>query len=48
MITLIIEYFQDGIMWKPRYNSLTAASFFRKVTELKHQHIKFNIKVLEE
>lgn len=47
MVTLIIEYFQDGIVWKPRYDVTSAVSFFKKVAELKHQHLKFTIKVSE-
>lgn len=47
MTTLIIEYFKDGIVWTPRYDITSAVSFFKKVAELKHQHIRFTIKVSE-
>lgn len=47
MIKITIEYFQDGIVWKPQYDITSAVSFFKKVAELKHQHLKFIIKVSE-
>lgn len=48
MITLIIEYFQDGVVWKPQYNITSAVSFFKKVAELRQMHILFRIRLLEE
>lgn len=47
LITLIIEYFQDGVVWKPRYDITSAVSFFKKVAELRQNHIKFTIKLAE-
>ena len=48
MVTLIIEYFKDGIIWKPRYDITSAVSFFKKVAELRQNHIRFTIKLAEE
>lgn len=47
MITLIIEYFQDGVVWKPQYDITSAVSFFKKVAELRQSHIRFTIKIAE-
>ena len=47
MITLIIEYFQDGVVWRPRYDITSAVSFFKKVAELRQNHIRFTIKLAE-
>ena len=47
MITLIIEYFKDGVVWKPRYDITSAVSFFKKLAELRQNHIWFTIKLAE-
>lgn len=47
MIILFIEYYKDGVLWKPRYDITSAVSFFKKVAELREQHILFSIKVAE-
>lgn len=45
IVTLEIEYFKDGVMWKPKYDITSAVSLFKKVTELKQEHRKFTINV---
>ena len=47
IVTLEIEYFKDGVIWKPKYDITSAVSFFKKVAELKHEHRKFSIKELD-
>ena len=47
LVTLEIQYFKDGVMWKPKYDITSAVSFFKKVQELKHEHRKFTINVLD-
>lgn len=48
MVTLVIEYYLDGIFWKPQYNITSAVSFFKKVAELRQMNILFRIRLLEE
>lgn len=48
MITLIVEYFKDGVVWKPRYDITSAVSFFKKIVELRTQHIWFRIYLADE
>lgn len=47
LVILEIEYFKDGVVWKPKYDITSAVSFFKKVTELKYEHRKFTIKALD-
>lgn len=48
MVTLVIVYFKDDVIWMPRYNITSAVSFFKKVAELRQSHIWFSIKISEE
>lgn len=43
MVTLVIEYFKDGVVHKPKYNITSAVAFFKKVAELRTQHIVIRI-----
>ena len=47
MITLEIHYFLNDVVWKPRYDITSAVSFFKKILELKKQHIWFTIEISE-
>ena len=48
MVTLIVEYFKDGVVWKPRYDITSAVAFFKKIVELRTQHIWFRIYLADE
>ena len=48
MTTLIVEYFKDGVVYKPRYDITSAVSFFKKIVELRSQHIVIRIYLADE
>lgn len=48
MITLIVEYFKDEVVWKAGYDITNAVAFFKKIVELRTQHIWFRIYLADE